>query len=274
MNPSNTLPIAWTIAGSDASAGAGIQADLKTMQAFGVYACTVPTALTAQNHTGVHHTLPVPPDFLRKQLDTLRSDFPPAALKTGMLGTTENAEILADFLEETQIPCICDPVLRSTSGATLLPLDALKILRERILPQTLLLTPNLQEAEILLECQNESPESMAAELLKRGVASVLIKGGHAGGDTSRDYWTDGEEAFWLSSPRIHTTATHGTGCILSAAITAGIARGDPLPTALIHAKTFLNQSLKKPLSTAPGHPPMQLTPFRDHPDDRPEILPA
>jgi len=196
-------PIAWTIAGSDSGGGAGIQADLKVMNAFGVHGCSVITALTAQNTRGVQSTEPVSEAMLRAQLQALETDLPPAAIKTGMLGSLESCKIVADFLERYEIQdtgyrigqnpdgsCIlnpesaakpllvCDPVLKSTSGADLLDPEALDILINEILPQVDVLTPNLPEVETIIGEAFKNAEDAAAQLLTMGVGSVLIKGGH------------------------------------------------------------------------------------------------
>jgi hydroxymethylpyrimidine kinase/phosphomethylpyrimidine kinase len=267
-------PVAWTIAGSDSGGGAGIQADLKVMNAFGVHGCSVITALTAQNTTGVSLAQPVAPEMLKAQLEALADDLPPTAIKTGMLGSAETCTLLADFLDQflilnprsqisdlkSQIPLICDPVLKSTSGSTLLDDDALEILKKRIFPHVTVLTPNLPETAFLLG--EELPTEDAAEkLLKLGPTSVLIKGGHAEGDECRDYWTDGTDALWLSSPRIETKDTHGTGCILASAIASALASGQEVQQAVITAKTFLNQCLQSPSGLGNGHGPMMIKPL-------------
>jgi hydroxymethylpyrimidine kinase/phosphomethylpyrimidine kinase len=280
MEPAQTtLPIAWTIAGSDPGGGAGIQADLKVMNAFGVHGCSVITALTAQNTEGVTAVESVSEALLRAQLEALETDLPPAALKTGMLGSVRNCAILADFLDgslrsNTRRPTpllVCDPVLQSTSGANLLDPAALDILVHGIFPHAAVLTPNLPEAGQLLGTPVQSAEMAAEQLLELGVRSVLLKGGHAEGHECRDYWTDGKQSFWLSSPRVQTRATHGTGCILSAAIASSIALGKTLPDAVIDAKTFLNQCLRSPARIGHGHGPMRIERFENHPQDRPTI---
>lgn len=266
-------PIVWTIAGSDSGGGAGIQADLKTMNAFGVHGCSVVTALTAQSTRGVDSVEAASADMLRAQLDALAKDLPPAAIKTGMLGNAESCRIIADFLDPVQDSpvIICDPVLKSTSGANLLNDGALDILIHGIFPKVGILTPNLPEAEALLGQPFQSAEEAAAQILDMGVGAVLIKGGHAEEDACRDYWTDGTDSMWLSSPRIDTRDTHGTGCILSSAIASAIALGQRSPEAIITAKTFLNQCLKSPTHVGAGHGPMRIEPYRNEDDDRPVV---
>ena len=269
----NSAPIAWTIAGSDSGAGAGIQADLKVMNAFGVHGCTVITALTAQNSIGVHSAESVSPEMFQSQLDALNTDLPAGAIKTGMLGSAANCRMLAAHLSShpPHPPLICDPVLKSTSGTDLLDPEAVETLTQKIFPHVTILTPNLPEAETLLRKPVSSIENSAAQLLAMGARSVLIKGGHAAGGHCSDYWTNGNESMWLTSPRIETRATHGTGCILSSAIAAGIALGNSVAGAVIDAKTFLNQCLRSPAGIGGGHGPMRITPFINAPEDRPTI---
>ena len=272
MDRNSSPPIVWTIAGSDPGGGAGIQVDLKVIHAFGLHGCSVITALTAQNTHGVHSCESVSEAMLHAQLQTLKADLPPTTIKTGMLGNAATCSRLADFFQSTNLPVICDPVLRSTSGADLLDPAALDILIHGIFPKVKLLTPNLPEAERLIGRTVQSVEAAAEQLLQTGVHSVLIKGGHAPGDECRDYWTDGRQSLWLSSPRIKTVATHGTGCILSTAIAAAVARGQELPAAIITAKTFLNQCLKSPMNVGSGAGPMWIDPFRNDEADRPHVV--
>lgn len=248
------------------------------MNAFGMHGCSVVTALTAQNTLGVSSVGTVSPEMFQAQLDALQSDLPPKAIKTGMLGSAETCRVLAGFLDTANhrpqtrnIPLVCDPILKSTSGADLLDPEAIDILIKGIFPYVTVLTPNLPETEKILGTAFDSVEEAAERLLGTGVQSVLIKGGHADTRDCRDYWTDGTQAFWLSSPRIDTRATHGTGCILSAAIASAIALGQSVPDAIITAKTFLNQSLRSPANLGAGHGPMVIAPFRNDPKDRPTI---
>lgn len=268
------LPIAWTIAGSDPSGGAGIQVDLKVLDAFGVHGCSVITALTAQNTVGVTATEPVSEAMLQAQLEVLAADLPPNAIKTGMLGSIATCTVLAGFLSALPAPrpmLVCDPVLKSTSGADLLDPEALDMLLQGIFPHVAVLTPNLPEVYRILGEDDLAAEDAAERLLSTGVRSVLIKGGHMEGAECRDYWTDGNQSMWLTSPRIPTNATHGTGCILSSAIAAGLALGQDIPDAIIDAKTFLNQCLKSPAGLGAGHGPMKITSFRNASSDRPLI---
>jgi hydroxymethylpyrimidine kinase/phosphomethylpyrimidine kinase/thiamine-phosphate diphosphorylase len=262
------MPIAWTIAGSDSGGGAGIQTDLKVMNAFEVHGCSVITALTAQNTLGVQSSEPVSEAMLYAQLEALQSDLPPGAVKTGMLGSAKTCGILAEFLG-SHPPLVCDPVLKSTSGADLLDPEALDILIHGVFPKVAILTPNLPEAEVIIGQSFKSEKSAAEQILKLGVGSVLIKGGHTEGNACRDYWTDGKQSLWFESPRIETMATHGTGCILSSAIASAIALGQKIPEAIITAKTFMNQCLNSPANLGQGHGPMKIEPFRNAEKDRP-----
>ncbi len=241
------------------------------MNAFGIHGCSVTTALTAQNTLGVHSSEPVSEAMLRAQLKALETDLPPAVIKTGMLGSAASCQILADFLDGQDAFVVCDPVLKSTSGTDLLDPAALDILIRRIFTNIDILTPNLPEIECIIGQEVESSEEAAERILKMGVGSVLIKGGHAEGGECRDYWTDGTQSLWLSSPRIDTRATHGTGCILSSAIASAIALGQGLPEAVTTAKTYLNQCLKSPANIGAGHGPMRIEPFRNDSRDRPAV---
>ena len=253
------------------------------MNAFGVHGCSIITAITAQNTVGVEASTPVFPNMLKAQLETLTKDLPPVAIKTGMLGSIETVSLLGDFLHPTShmthpavdnpltSPLICDPVLKSTSGSTLLDDDALDILKEKIFPHVTVLTPNLPETAFLLG-EELPPEQAAAKLLELGPDSILIKGGHAEDNQCRDFWTDGTQCMWLSSPRIDTTDNHGTGCVLSSAIASALALGQNIPDAVITAKTFLNQCLKSPTNLGNGHGPMLIRPFENRPEDRPIVV--
>ena len=212
--------------------------------------------------------------MLQDQLDALKVDLPPAAIKMGMLGSAETCRILAEFLSVLPTPCpplICDPVLVSSSGANLLDPAALDLLLRGIFPHAAVLTPNLPEVRQIIGENISKVEDAAGRLLDTGATSVLIKGGHAEENECREYWTDGAQSLWISSPRIATRANHGTGCILSAAIASAIALGQPIQEAIITAKTFLNQCLRSAANVGSGHGPMMIQPFRNDPRDRPTI---
>ncbi|MCX6996241.1 MAG: bifunctional hydroxymethylpyrimidine kinase/phosphomethylpyrimidine kinase [Kiritimatiellaeota bacterium] len=279
-------PIVWTIAGSDPGGGAGIQADLKTMNGLGVHACSVITALTVQNTTGVFRVAPVAPDLLRAQLAALAADLPPAAIKIGMLATAGHVRIVADFLRQTDAFVVCDPVLAATRGTELLEMDGLQQLIGEILPRADVTTPNLAEFEVL---GGASPRDMtvsrtapspaaiaeaAGDVVRRGARSLLVKGGHGGTEFSQDYWTNGRESFWLTSPRQHVRHTHGTGCTLSAAIAAAHALGLTLTDALVLGKTYLNQGLRQGDDLGQGHGPLAHLGWPEDAEDLPWATPT
>ncbi len=258
--------IAWTIGGSDSGGGAGIQADIKAFNALGVHGCSVITAITAQNTTGVHSIEAASPAMIEGQFQSLLADLPPKAIKTGMLYSVETIRQIGSFLANSKAFKICDPVMIATSGSSLLCNDhAIQALKDSILPHVDLLTPNLPEAEALLRIQNSHAtnptESYVQDLAKRlitlGPKSVLIKGGHSGGPYSNDYFHSNDYSAWLLSKRIDTKSTHGTGCTLSAAIAATIALGYALQDAIVIAKAYVNQGLRTSHSLGQGHGPIE-----------------
>lgn len=243
-----SVPIALTIAGSDSSGGAGIQADLKTFSALGVYGASVITALTAQNTRGVSGVFDVAPDFVGAQMDAVFDDLDVGAVKIGMLSTAEIIEAVAGGLERHDPPFIVlDPVMVAKSGDALLRDEAVAALRDRLLPLASVITPNLPEAAVLLDGAKVSNrgemETAASALLKLGPQAVLLKGGHLGGDTSPDLLVQDGSREWLEGPRIDTPNTHGTGCTLSSAIAAGLAQGRPLDEAVARAKDYLTAAI-------------------------------
>ena len=257
------VPIALTIAGSDSSGGAGIQADLKTFAAFGVYGASAITALTAQNTRGVSGIHPVPPAFVGAQIDAVFDDLDVAAVKIGMLAELPIIEAVAAALARWKPRnIVLDPVMVATSGDRLLSADAVAALRERLIPMSSLITPNLPEAAALLEEAVASDEAAIASqgkrLLAMGTSAVLIKGGHGQGAESIDYLFTGGDIHALRAPRIATTNTHGTGCSLSSAIAAGLARGETLDTAIRGAKTWITAAIAAAdrLGVGHGHGPI------------------
>lgn len=255
--------IAVTIAGSDSSGGAGIQADLKTFSALGVYGASVMTALTAQNTQGVSAIHAVPPDFVRSQIDAVLDDLAVDAVKIGMLADGGVIEAVSEGLSaHRSIPIVLDPVMVATSGDVLLEKEAMAVLKQTLLRQANIITPNLYEAALIT---GEAPAENDADIIRQatvilamGVKSVLLKGGHGGDhETVRDFFTDGREEFWLSSPRYVTSNTHGTGCTLSSAIASGIAKGMSLRQALEDAKTYVSQAIAAAdsLDVGKGHGP-------------------
>jgi hydroxymethylpyrimidine/phosphomethylpyrimidine kinase len=241
-------PIAMTIAGSDSGGGAGIQADLKTFAALGVYGCSAIASLTAQNTQGVQGVLSISPAFVQAQIQSVLSDIQVGAIKTGMLATAEIINAVADVLKGfVQIPLVLDPVMVATSGDRLLAEDAIKTLIENLIPRAIILTPNLLEAAALLNkpiAQNITEMQQQAELLlAMGAQAVLMKGGHGQGDHATDVLLtlDGFELF--SAARIATKNTHGTGCTLASAIAAGLAKKLSLRDAVAQAKEYLHNAL-------------------------------
>lgn len=241
-------PIALTIAGSDPSGGAGIQADLKTFTALGVYGASVITALTAQNTRGVTGIVKLKADFIRAQFDAVASDLTISAIKTGMLADAATVTAIADLLRGWgKGPVVVDPVMVATSGDVLLEADAIDAVRTRLLPLAAVITPNLPEAATLLgrAIAASEPEiiDQGRALLAFGPAAVLVKGGHGKGHDAVDYLITADDVVALSRPRVSTNNTHGTGCTLSAAIAAGLARGLTLRLAVDEAKDFVSKAI-------------------------------
>lgn len=248
---SNKIPIALTIAGSDSGGGAGIQADLKTFHAFGVYGTSVITAITAQNTRGVSAVHPVPLDHVRAQLDAVASDLRPAAFKTGMLATTDLvATVAAEIQRHGLTNYVLDPVMVATSGDRLLDEDAVDALKQRLIPLATVVTPNLHEAAILAGMPVASLDDMraaASRIRELGAPAVLVKGGHLEREAADLLLDHHGERIWRRH-RIDTVHTHGTGCTLSAAITACLASGDALPDSVDHAVRYVT----KAIALAPG----------------------
>jgi len=251
-------PIALTVAGSDPSGGAGIQADLKTFSAFGVYGASVLTALTAQNTTGVSGVLSIDPDFIASQFRAVVSDLSVSAIKTGMLGDAATVEIVTQLLNEIpSVPVVVDPVMVATSGDVLLAPEAVDAVRTRLIPRAFLITPNIPEAAKLLggeDARSEDDMKRDAEkLMQLGCGAVLLKGGHAGGGADAvDILFDGATHHVLRRPWIATRNSHGTGCTLSAAIAANLAMGLRLEDAVARSKGFVWDALKSGANLAIG----------------------
>ena len=255
--------IALTIAGSDSSGGAGIQADLKTFSALGVYGASVITALTAQNTQGVRAIRDVPPEFVTAQIDAVFSDLDVDAVKIGMLSRTATIEAVAAGLERHRAKnIVLDPVMVATSGDRLLVGDAVDALHRLLIPSARVITPNLPEAAALLDvpvAKDENEMSVQAQrLLAFGAAAVLIKGGHGAGAESVDLLVDKNGVERFAAPRIATRNTHGTGCTLSSAIAAELAKGCTLPEAVRAAKTYVTAAIAAAdkLKIGKGHGPV------------------
>jgi len=244
------IPIALTIAGSDPSGGAGIQADLKTFHQFGVYGTSVITLLTVQNTVGVSRVDTLSPELVLGQLDAVLQDVPPAAAKTGALGNAELLQAVAERARSFTFPLVVDPVMISKHGAALLPEDAGVVLATELLPAATLVTPNLHEAAALSGIRVHDLRTMeeaAERIMALGVRSVLVKGGHLGGEAV-DVLLWNDEFHRFPAPRVQTRHTHGTGCTYSAAITAELARGRSIPDAVARAKRFITGAIQ----SAPG----------------------
>ncbi len=251
-----SMPITMTLAGSDPSAGAGVQGDLKTFAAQGVYGVSVVTSLTAQNTLGVSDAAGVPVALVRAQYRALCDDLPPRAAKTGMLFSAEIVRAVAELLKGSDIPLVVDPVLASSSGFALMEPEGIKAYREELIPLATVLMPNLDEAAMLLGVGSiATPEAMreaAKSLSKLGCGSVYMKGGHLSGGECLDlFYVDGEFVA-LSGPRVVTRNTHGTGCALSAAMAANLALGMGLIDAARDAKAYVQGALESSQSSGLG----------------------
>ena len=253
------MKTALTIAGSDSSGGAGIQADIKTMTANGVFAMSAITALTAQNTTGVTDILEATPAFLEKELDAVFTDIFPDAVKIGMVSSAELITVIADKLRQYGARhVVVDPVMVATSGAKLLRSDAIEVLKERLLPLAEVLTPNIPEAEILADMKIESPadmETAARTISEKYGCAVLCKGGHDLNDANDLLWKDGKGR-WFNGRRIDNPNTHGTGCTLSSAIASNLAKGMELDAAVERAKAYISGALAAMLDLGKGRGPM------------------
>ena len=253
------MKTALTIAGSDSCGGAGIQADIKTMTVNGVYAMSAVTALTAQNTTGVTSIMEATPEFLGYQLDAIFTDIFPDAVKIGMVSSKELIRVIAEKLKQygaEQI--VLDPVMVATSGAKLISDDAVEALKSELIPLASVITPNIPEAEVLSGMKITSPEAMeaAAEKIHREFGcAVLMKGGHQQNDAN-DYLYGDEGGIWFYGKRIDNPNTHGTGCTLSSAIAANLAKGLCLSEAVDRAKTYLSGALAAMLDLGKGSGPM------------------
>ena len=250
---------ALSIAGSDCSGGAGIQADLKTMTMNGVYAMSAITALTAQNTTGVTGILEVPPEFLAQQLDMIFTDIRPDAVKIGMVSGAPLMDVIAQRLTHYQAEnIVVDPVMVATSGAALIQPEAAQVLKTKLFPIAALITPNIPEAEILTGMHITTEADMLAaakQMHAQFGCAVLLKGGHSIHDANDLLCQDGEVQ-WFHGKRIDTHNTHGTGCTLSSAIAANLAKGYPLDTAVQRAKEYISGALSAMLDLGQGNGPM------------------
>ncbi len=252
MDSQDTPPVALTIAGSDSGGGAGIQADLKTFHQWGVYGTSAVTAVTAQNTLGVQEVHPVPATTVAAQIESVATDIPPRAVKSGMLANAGIVHAVAIAIRRLSLGAfVLDPVMAATSGDVLLAPEAVSAVRDELLPLAAVVTPNWPEAVFLTGVREPGIRGMgiaARAILDAGAAAVLVKGGHMGGDEVVDLLWDGDREHLFRGPRIDTRHTHGTGCTLSAAITAGLARGAPLVDAVGAAVAWVREAI----AGAPG----------------------
>lgn len=253
------MKTALTIAGSDSSGGAGIQADIKTMTANGVFAMSAITALTAQNTTGVQGIFEIPAEFLSEQIDSIFTDIRPDAVKIGMVSSAVLIGTIAERLTFYRADnIVVDPVMVATSGSKLLSDDAVDTLKQKLLPLATVLTPNIPEAEVLAEMEIKTPEDMvhAAERIGQQYGcAVLCKGGHQLNDANDLLWQNGQTR-WFYGKRINNPNTHGTGCTLSSAIASNLAKGYDLETAVKRAKAYISGALAAMLDLGKGPGPM------------------
>lgn len=254
------MRIALTIAGSDSGGGAGIQADLKTFHQFGVFGTSAIVALTAQNTRGVRAVHAAPVEFVRQQLDALADDLPPDAVKTGMLAEVPLVRLVATIVRERGwAPLVVDPVMVATSGDRLLSAAAESVVRSELLPLATIVTPNLDEAELLtgrVVRDVDAMERAGRYLIDLGAGAALVKGGHLAGPTIVDLLVSPDGARRFERPRIHTTSTHGTGCTLSAGIAAGLALGRSLEDAVEMAIDFVHRAMESAPALGGGHGPL------------------
>jgi hydroxymethylpyrimidine/phosphomethylpyrimidine kinase len=257
---SERTPVALTIAGSDSGGGAGIQADLKTFHAFGVFGTSALTAITVQNTRGVSGVHPVPVDTVREQIRAVADDLRPGGVKSGMLATAALVRAVAEGIREHELRnYVLDPVMVASSGDRLLDADAERTLLDELVPLAALVTPNLDEASILVGFAVQDYEGMrraAAALVERGAAAALLKGGHLRAAELVDVLFDGREWHEWRRPKLDTRSTHGTGCTLSAAVAAGLARGVPLVRAVGDALDYVHRAMASAPGLGSGHGPL------------------
>lgn len=253
------MKTALTIAGSDSSGGAGIQADIKTMTAHGVYAMSVITAITAQNTTGVTGIFDIPQEFIEKQLDAVFTDITPNAVKIGMVSSSGIIQSIASKLKEYQVAnLVIDPVMVATSGASLISEEAIETLKRSLFPLASVLTPNIPETEVLSGMKIQSTEDMITateKISKQFECTVLCKGGHAFEDANDLLYADGKIT-WFAGKIIHNPNTHGTGCTLSSAITSNLALGYDMITSVQNAKDYVTGAIRADLNLGKGRGPL------------------
>lgn len=260
------------VAGSDSGGGAGIQADIKTVTALGGYAATAVTALTAQDTEGVHDVYPVPTGFIARQMELVLDDIGADAVKTGMLADAGVIEAVASVLSQhaASVPLVLDPVMVAKGGARLMEAAAVGGMKDRLLPLARIVTPNIPEAEVLLNrtiATVAEMEDAARELLTLGPRAVLVKGGHMRGEMVTDVLVEGDSVRRFESPRLKTRSTHGTGCTLASAIACGVAQGFALEDAIARARAYVIRAIETAPGFGKGHGPLNhghtVAPFED-----------
>lgn len=276
MTTSSRPPVVWSIAGSDPSGGAGIQADLKTFQGFGVFGCAALTSVIAQNTVGVRYVEPVSAHLLEAQLEALANDVPPRAIKIGLVPTREAAQVIAAFVCRMQVPVVYDPVTVAGSGHALAEPHAAPVTRDQLVPASTIITPNLAEAERLTGHAVRTCEDMltVAQILRaQGAQNVLLKGGHLWSETAAfDLWWDGVQPVWLWSPRTTDVTFHGTGCTLSSALAAALAQDFMPQDAAIIAKAYINQGIRKAVPIGHGRTPLYHGSWPSSAEDLPLVV--
>jgi hydroxymethylpyrimidine/phosphomethylpyrimidine kinase len=252
-------PVALTIAGSDPSGGAGLQADLKTFHRFGVYGEAVVTLITVQNTRSVTRVAVLDPDLVAAQIQAVIGDIPPQAAKVGALGSREVVEAVAREAQRFAFPLVVDPVMTGKHGTAFIDPEAVRALVERLIPRTFLLTPNLDEAAALAGfpvADRSAMDRAGAKLLLLGAANVLVKGGHLTGDAVDVLYLSGGDIREFIAPLVETRHTHGSGCTFSAAITAELAKGTPLADAVARAKLFITEAIRTAPQLGAGNGPL------------------
>lgn len=270
-------PVVWSIAGSDSSASAGLQTDLKTITALGAHACTIVTSVTAQNTGKVQGFESVSPTMLKAQIDALHDDLPPQAIKIGMLGNAESVAVLAESLASIDAYTIYDPVLIASSGTRLLDDETIAVMREKLLPCIDLLTPNIAEAEALTSIpirSDEDVEKAAAILLETGVTAVLVKGWNSGTSTVQDYFHGNGRAFWLTLPEHKGEVARGTGCAFASTLAAAYAFGFDEADAAVIAKATVHRGLRLAQKIGKGPPIAEHHPWPPASADFPWLTPS
>jgi hydroxymethylpyrimidine/phosphomethylpyrimidine kinase len=254
-NGAKLIPLALTIAGSDPTSGAGIQADLKTFHAHGVYGLSVISAITAQDTDGVHKVFSVSSDAVKRQCEVLFADIPVKFIKTGMIYDSDVCSVIADFISDHRLTAIIDTPFAATDGTELMKSETFEVFVSKLLPIAELITPNIFEAEKISGIKIHSKKEMeeaAGTILKQGPKAVLIKGGHLLGNSSSDYFKSNSDSFWLETDRISSGSMHGTGCTLSAAITANLANGFDIVQSVKKAKEFTTHTIQHSIKIGSG----------------------